>query len=330
MKPTFLIWSLAFTCLLAQEPAPLDLEARRESVNTLKRHLEMREKRFEEVAAEIRQRGQATNEKISELVHMLAGLKDSESSKRRISEVKGEAIAGLKRMLDVYQTERRTIVQRLRGADSESAEALKKDLEAIDGLAEKRVAEILELVKSIPGGEDIAKYELDGDSYYNGVHYENSRISEAWRQNRRDRVESEKQRREVQQALEKAIADLGRRTDTLKSALSGGKLSGPETEIYEHELAHVTELVGQRKAQLLDVTAPSSTEAEMAASRGEADDLKDLFRSARRDISSDFSKTLRLYHDAAAEREKIHALKENLAAREKWLSENDPAAKESK
>lgn len=328
MKPTFLIWCLAFGCLFAQEPAPLDLEARRESVNTLKQHLEMREKRFEEVAAEIRQRGEATNQKISELVQMLAGLKDSESSKRRISQVKGEAIAGLKRMIDVYQTERRTIVERLRADNSVPAEALKKDMEAIDKLAEKRVAEILELVKSMPGGEDIAKYESDGDSYYNGVHYESSRISEAWRQNRRDRVQSEKQRREVQQALEKAIADLGRRTDTLKSALSGGKLSGPETEIYEHELAHVTELIGQRKAQLLDVTAPSAAEGEQAASKGEADDLKDLFNNARRDISSDFAKTLRLYHDAAAEREKVHALKENLAAREKWLSENDPATKE--
>jgi predicted nucleic acid-binding Zn-ribbon protein len=140
-------------------------------------------------------------------------------------------------------------------------------------------------------------------------------------------VESEKQRHEVQQALQKAIADLGRRADTLKSALSGGKLSAPETEIYEHELAHVTGLAGQRKAQLLDVTVPSPDVGEQTASKGEADDLKQLFNDARRDISSEFSKTLRLYHAAAAEREKIHALKENLAAREKWLSENDPAGK---
>jgi predicted nucleic acid-binding Zn-ribbon protein len=327
MKATFLTWCLAVGCLFAQEATPLDLEARRESVATLKTHLEMREKRFEEVAAEIRQRGQTTNEKISELVKMLAGLKDSESSKRRISQVKGEAIAGLKRMIEIYQTERRTIVERLRGDSSVPTEALKKDMEAIDALVEKRVAEILELVKSMPGGEDISKYESDGDSYYNGVHYENSRVSEAWRQNRRDRVESEKQRHEVQQALEKAIADLGRRADTLKSALSGGKLTAPETEIYQHELAHVTELTGQRKAQLLDVTVPSTAEGEQAASKGESDDLKHLFNDARRDISSDFSKTLRLYHAAATEREKIHALKENLTAREKWLSENDPDSK---
>jgi hypothetical protein len=63
------------------------------------------------------------------------------------------------------------------------------------------------------------------------------------------------------------------------------------------------------------------------ASKGEADDLKRLFNDARRDIAGDFTKTLKLYHAAAAEREKIHAAKENLEARKKWLAENDPAAK---
>ena len=328
MKRTLIICCLAAGLAVAQEPQQPDLEARRQSVVTLKQHLAMREKRLAEVAAEIRERGAATDKKIGELVDMLAGLKDSQASKRRISEVKGEAIAGLERMLQVYKDERRNIVRKLRSDGSTPAEALKKDMEAIDALGEKRVAQIVELVKSMPGGQDIAKYETDGSYEYNGVAYENSRVSEEWRQNRRDKVESEKQRREVQQALEKAIAELGRRQDTLKAGLAGGKLTAPETELFEQELGHVSQLLDQRKAQLAGVTAPSAS-AETAASKGEADDLKSLFNDARRDIAEDFAKTVRLYHSAAAEREKIHAVKENLAAREKWLLENDPAAKKS-
>ncbi|MES2692881.1 MAG: hypothetical protein V4773_05365 [Verrucomicrobiota bacterium] len=328
MKRTLIICCLAAGLAVAQEPEKPDLEARRESVFTLKQHLAMREKRLAEVAAEIRERGEATDKKIGELVDMLAGLKDSQSSKRRVSEVKGEAIAGLKRMLQVYKDERRKIVQELRSDDSVPAEALKKDMEAIDALGEKRVAQIVELVKSMPGGEDVAKYETDGSYEYNGVAYENSRVSEEWRQNRRDKVESEKQRREAQQALEAAIADLGRRQGTLKASLAGGKLTPAETELYQQELGHVSQLLDQRKKQLVGVTAPS-TSAEIAASKGEADDLKDLFNNARGDIAEDFAKTVRLYHSAAAEREKIYAVKANLAAREKWLQENDPAAKKS-
>ncbi|WP_367870937.1 hypothetical protein [Luteolibacter sp. Populi] len=103
-------------------------------------------------------------------------------------------------------------------------------------------------------------------------------------------------------------------------------MTAAEKELSEQELGHVSQLLGQRKAQLAEVTAPS-TAAEASASKGEADDLKDLFNNARRDIAEDFAKTIRLYHSAAAERERIHAVKENLAEREKWLQENDPEAK---
>lgn len=329
MTRTLLLLCLATGLAFAQEESqPIDLEARRQSVVTLKQHLAMREKRLAEVAGEIRERGQATDKKIGELVDMLAGLKDSQSSKRRISEVKGEAIAGLKNMLAVYKRERNAIVQKLRSDESAPSEDLKKDMATIDALTEKRVAQILELVKSMPGGEDIAKYEQDSSYESNGVYYENSRISEEWRQNRRDRVQSEKQRREVQDALKKAVDDLESRRNTLNAQLTGGKLSDSEKEIFEQELDHVTKLVGVRKSQLLEVTAPSNA-GEVGASKDEADDLKQMFRDARSDIGEDFSKTVRLYHTAAAEREKIHEVKENLAAREKWLQENDPAAKKS-
>ena len=328
MKVPLLFCCVATGLALAQEPDKIDFEARRESVTTLKQHLDMREKRLAELTAEIRERGSATDKKIGELVDMLAGLKDSQSSKRRISQIKAEAIGSLKKMLAVYSDERRQIAQKLLGNESVPSEALKKDMETIDALTEKRVAQIVELVKSMPGGEDIAKYETDSTSEYNGVYYENSRISEEWRQNRRDRVESEKQRREAQQALEQAIADLGQRQTTLTTALAGGKLTGAEKELYQQELGHVSQLLDQRKAQLIQVTAPSDT-AESAASRGEADDLKDLFDDARRNIAEDFGKTIRLYHSAADEREKIHAVKENLAAREKWLQDDDPKTKKS-
>jgi hypothetical protein len=326
MKRMLFCCFMATRIVVAQEADTTDLEARRESVVTLKQHLAMREERLAEVAAEIRERGEATDKKIGRIVDMLANTKDSQSSKRRVSEIKGEAIAGLKRMLDVYKRERNGIVQKLRSDQSAPAEALMKDMDTIDKLAEKRVGQIVDLVKSMPGGEDVSKYEQDGSYEYNGVAYENSRISEEWRQNRRDKVESEKERGEAQEALKNAIADLERRRDTLKSQLAGGKLNATEKELFEQELGHVSMLVDVRKSQLLAVAAPSAS-GENPASKGEADDLKQLFQDARKDIAEDFGKTVRLYHSAAAEREKIHEVKDNLAAREKWLQENDPEAK---
>jgi len=319
---------LAAGVATAQESETVDLEARRQSVATLKQHLAMREKRLAEVSAEIRERGQATDKKIGELVDMLAGLKDSQSSKRRISEVKAEAIAGLKRMLEVYKRERNSMVAQLRSESAVPAEDLKKDMATIDTLTEKRVAQILELVKSMPGGQDITKYEQDSSYEANGVYYENSRVSEEWRQNRRDRVQTEKQRKEAQDAFRKSIANLENRRDTLASQLSGGQLTEAEKELFQQELDYVTNLIEVRKSQLVSVTAPSNS-AEIGASKDEADDLKQMLRDARSDIAQDFAKTVKLYHAAAAERQKIFEVKENLAAREKWLQENDPGAKKT-
>lgn len=327
MKKTVLFLYVMAGLAMAQETEKTDLSARRESVVILKQHLAMRENRLTEMTAEIRERGATTDKKIGELVDLVAGLKDSQSSKRRISELKAEAIGGLKRMLQVLKEERRQIVQKLSSDATVPSEALKKDLETLDALGEKRVAQIMELVKSMPGGEEVAKYETDSTTEkYDGTIYENSRISEEWRQNRRDRVESEKERREIHEALEKSITELDRRQEQLKAAIAGGKLTASEKEFHDQDLGQVNRMLEQRKAQLVEVTTPS-VPAEVEASKGEAEDLKGLFDDARRDIADEFGKTVRLYRAAAAEREKIHKVKGNLVAREKWLQENDPDSK---
>jgi hypothetical protein len=326
MKALALICCATVLSAAAQEP--VDLEARRSSVATLKQHVEMRQKRLDELTAEIRERSARTNRKVEELVKMLAGLKDSQDSKRRVSQVKGEAVAGLKRMIQTYQAERRKIFERLRTDGKAPDEALARDMAGIDQLIEKRVAEILELVKSMPGGEDVAKYETSGTSYYDGIYYEETRVSEAWRQNRRDKVESGKQRRELIQALEKAIASLESRRDSIKGMLASGRFSGAEKELQEQELAHVSALAEGRRQQLAEVVRAGDP-GDTPVSKDQADDLRELFGDARRDIAADFQKTLRLYHDASAERDKLHRLKETLAAREKWLEENAAPARKA-
>ncbi|MES2440485.1 MAG: hypothetical protein V4584_15565 [Verrucomicrobiota bacterium] len=324
-----LTFTLAGICLISAQEAPnIDLVARRESVETLRQHITMRQKRLDEVAGEIRERGQKTDKAIENLVKQLSTTKDSQDSKRGISMVKVEAVVALKRMISVYGTERAKVAARLSGDSSVPVELLNKNLKTLDALIEKRAADIVELVKSMPGSEDVAKYEHDSDYYRNGVYYENSRISEAWRQNRRDKVQSEKLRRETQQALDKAIANLNSRRDALQAAVSATGISDSEKEIQQQELDHVSNLLEQRKGQLSEIMTPSPSPAE-AASKDEAEDMKELFSDARNDIAGDFSKTLQLYREAVSERDKIQALQDNLEARIKWLSENDPEAKKA-
>lgn len=300
----------------------IDMEARRASVKTLEAHIEMRQERFDEVVKELRQRASETDRKVGKVIDILSGLKDSQNSKRRISQVKGEAIGGLKGMIETYDRERRKILERLRTGAGPASEGLKADLEKFDALIQKRTDEIVKLVKSMSAGEDVDKYERSGGYYFNGVHYENSRISEEWRQNRRDRVESGKARRELQQALTGAIEDLERRRDAVGAFLKSREFTPAERELREQELSRVEGLLEARKAQLIEVSLPAE-DAGRTADRNQALDLERLLDDAKRDIASDLSRTLRLYREAADERDRITGLREDLAAREKWIEEHE-------
>lgn len=321
---TFIIATIAGIGLtLAQETAaPLDMEARRASVKTLEERIAQREKRLDEVASEIREQGKKTDARIEAIVSKLSSLKDSQDSRRKITEVKVQAIGGLKRMIEAYRSERAKIYGTLTTGNPASAESLKKDLQVIDALVDKRAADIVELVKSVPGGQDISKYEYDGDYTRNGVTYENSRINEAWRQNRRDKVESEKLRREAQEALKSAIASLENRQNALTDSVAQAGISSAEKEIRTEELGHVTNLLAQRKSQLAELVLPSSAPEE-TASMDEANDMAGALADARADIASDFQNNLRLYRAAVRERENIAELSANLEARKKWLAEHD-------
>ncbi len=308
---------------LALAEEKVDLEARRQLVETMRDQLASREARLEQVTGDLREQGESIDERIGRIVDSLAEIKDSESSKTRISRLKQEVAEGLMKQISFYQSERRKLVERVKKDAGASIDGIAGDVARIDAMVEKRADQIVKLVDSIPGAKDIGKYESDG--YYGGWGWgwENSRISEEWRQNRRDKVQSEKSRREARKALEGAIEDLERRRASIRSKLSNESLSSAEREIQAYELEHVEGLLAARRRQLVEVTTPSP-EPGQAASKDEADEMTRLFEEARRNLSADFADAVRLYHQIVTERDHLHRLRESLAAREAWLEANDP------
>lgn len=308
----------------AQEAPAIDMEARRESTATLRRTIEMRERRLADLTEEISTLARRTDSRIEELVNLLSGVRDSQQSRRNVSQIKAQAIEGLRRMITTYSRERREIVEVLRTDRSRPMEALNRDIDLIDARIEQRVADIMRLTASIPTREDVDRFETTGYGGTNfwGGWYENTRVSEEWRQSRRDGVQATRQRREVREALEQSISDLEARRRTLTTNLGRSTLSPPARDIQQHELNRVEAMLDHRRRQLVELATPTAPPSQ-TVSRNEARDLANLLDHARRDIASDFSKTLRLFNEAAEERDRLHALRENLEARERWLEEND-------
>lgn len=340
MKNLFLASLLVLPQIHAQEVAPLaaptDMAARRQSVVDLKAHIASRETRLQEIAADIRSLDDRNEKRIDSIVDTLKGMKDSQDSKTRINALKAEVIAGLRKSITVYQQKRRDIFERLRTDKTVSMEALTRDMDRFDSRTQKRVDQIMDLAKSMPERMDVEKYESDGGNWWNGYYYENSRISDEWKQNRRQGTATEVNLRDLRQALEKAIANQQSRRNSIVGMLKDRKLSDAERALQEQELGRTDAMLENRRRELAQLATPeksaansadtfasSSTSAEQPAAADNADTMKDMLDDSRKDISRDFWDILGKYGEAARERDKTIVLKANLVAREKWLDEHD-------
>jgi predicted nucleic acid-binding Zn-ribbon protein len=309
------------TGLIAEETAPAiaDIETRRQSVVDLQNHIDQREKRLAEWGRDIVDLNERIERRVDELVTLLAGLRDSEDSRRRVTQMKKEAIEGLKQGIERYRSKRKEIREMVRTGSDEAF----GDLGKIDEHIIKRIDQIAELTKSIPSHQDVDKYESDGGSSYWNGYYDGGRVSEEWRQNRRDASASDLQRKQTADALEKAIQRLEERRRSLKSQLAASGLSDAARTLFTAELGQVDAYQDHLQSLQGDVLAGGAAGGR-AIGLEQAHDIENMIKDARTDLREDASRLFRSYDQFVRGRHYLEGLKENLAARKAWLEENDP------
>jgi hypothetical protein len=318
--------ALALSVISFAQPAPapapvMDLEARKASVVNLESHIAQREKRLAELGQDIVTLDGRIEKRVDELVKMLADMRDSQDSKTRISKLKQEAIDGLKRGIDLYVAKRKQMREKVRTGD----ETALGDLGKFDQRIVTRVDQIVELSKSFPAHKDVDKYESGGGDYWNGYYYENTRISDEWKQNRRDNTQSGKTRDETTKAIREGLERLEQRRRSLKDLLENRNPSESARKLYVQELGQIDAYTDRLNSELTEATSPSGGSATHAPSLEEAVDMEELFEDARKDLREDVSNLFRLYDEFAAGRARLNDMKENLAARKAWLEKNAPA-----
>lgn len=324
LKPKFAaaaLFLILFDSGLGDTAPVIDLEARKASVVNLESQIVQRETRLEEVKQDIKTIDGRIEKRIDSLVKMLSDTRDSQDSKTRISQIKKDAITGLRRAIDLYVNKRKEVAERVKKGD----ESALGDLEKFDQRISTRVAQIVELSKSFPAHEDVKKYESEGSDYWNGYYHENTRISEEWKQNRRDNSQSKVQRDEVTTAIREGIERLDQRRRSLKDMLDNRKPSESARKLYSQELGQIDAQIENLNSQLVEVTLPTGG-ATRAPSLDEAVDMGQLLDDARKDLRSDVSALFQLYDSFDKERFRLTGMKENLAARKEWLKKNAPAS----
>jgi uncharacterized coiled-coil protein SlyX len=312
---------LPFSALSAQEAQEsqesIDIEARKASVANLETHIAQREERLAEWGKDIVELDARIEKRVDELVKMLANLRDSEESKTAVTQLKKDAIEGLKNGIRMYMEKRKAIGEMVRTGE----ESAIGDLAKFDERIIKRVDQIADLTQSIPTHADVDKYESDGGSYWNGYYNENRRISDEWRQNRRDTTHSNQLRDETSEALRETLGRLDQRRRSLKDLLENGKITESAKKLYTSELGQIAAYEDHLNARLRDVTT-STGGAGQAVGRDQAHDIENLIIDARADLREDVSRLFRSYDQFVKGRAYLTDLKENLAARKDWLKKN--------
>lgn len=303
-----------------QPASTSDYEARKASIANMETHIAQREQRLAEWGKDIVELDARIEKRVDELVKMLAGLRDSQDSRTKVSRIKKDAIEALKQGINRYITKRKSVREMVRTGDSSALGDLGKfDLRII-----KHVDQIADLTKSIPTHEDTDKYKSENGSYWNGYYSENTRISDDWKQNRRDTVQSDTQRKDTTQTLKKALERLDQRRRSIQELLKTRDITESAKQLYTTELGQVDAYEEHLNAQLRDVTTATGGGGKEIG-LDQANDVEQIFEDSRADLREDVSRLFRTYDQFVRGRAYLEGLKKNLEDRKAWLEKNAPS-----
>jgi hypothetical protein len=325
----FGILGLSLVTGQAQTPPtapPLDYAARVKSVETIKLHIAQRQERFDMLKADLLSLDARVEKQINDIVMKLASLKDSNDSKTKVANIKGDVIDALVRTIWIYRQKRVDVFEQMRKDTNVPKEELEKTLKTFDERIGKRVAQVMELAKSFPGHQDVEKYESDNSSYSNGWFRESSRISEDYKQNRRANNSGKTARRDLLQELDKAVQTNQSRRASIADALANRKLSDKEKAIQQEELGRIDAAIDNLKLQRRQLALPDGSSAGRSIGGDEARDAEKMLDDARADLARDFWDIMRKYTELSGERNRLSDWKANLTAREEWLQKNPAPA----
>jgi hypothetical protein len=306
--------------------APIDYDARIKSVATLKEHVAAREERFAMLRKDLLAKDERLEKQVDSIIKRLAELTDSQDSRTKVANMKDHVIEGLIRNIWIFRQKRMAVFERMRRENIVPKEELEKTLAAFDAHINKRVSQVMEIAKSYPGHQDLNKYESYGTSYYDGYDHENVRISEDWKQNRRDNTSGRQARQEVLTELEKAIETNQSRRALILNNLGSKKITDKEKTLQQEELGRIDAAIDNLRNQRRELVIPEGGGGKEVGS-DEAHDIEQMLEDARGDLSRDFSDLMRLYNDLETERTRLYGLKNNLKAREEWLKNNPAPSK---
>jgi predicted nucleic acid-binding Zn-ribbon protein len=322
MKRLFLMSGLAvlasLAVLRAEENAAAPAGAAAEAIRNLEIHIAQREQRLAEWGKDIVELDARIEKRVAELVKMLAAMGDQGDADGKVTKLKQDAIAGLKRAMDAYVGKRAEVAEKISAGDADA----QGDLDKFDERIHTRVDQIAELAKSVPADQDVGESNYEDASYWNGYFFEMTRLREKEKEKQGD--DSAKDDKDPAGSLKKNIDLLDKRRSTLQNLLTRRNSTEASINLYTRELGKLDAYKDHLKERLRDFTLASVESGKPIPMDG-AHDFAQILDDARSDLREDVSRLFRTYDQFAKGRTYVAQLKASLAARKEWAEKNPPA-----
>ncbi|MBK1790843.1 hypothetical protein [Persicirhabdus sediminis] len=300
-----------------------EYQTRKLSIPVMESRISDRTARIDLLIGEIEKLDARIEERVGKVVENLEKYKDSQDSKIRVAETKQDVMQALGDSIDRYNKTRTEVMNNIaagKSADDEKAEEL---VDSFDEKIDKRISQIVDLSKTFTDHKDYKKYVNDGGGYGYGRWYRNGgeKVNEKWKQNRRETTQTDKQRKEVIDALTNSISELERDIKAVQAKLDAGSLSDAQKGFYQQDVERNEKALAERKAQLAKMMDFSNEASTVAIGRRQAHELQLMIRELMTDIRQDSDDMYRKFDDLKRRANELAGMKENLEARKKWLAE---------
>jgi hypothetical protein len=286
---------------LAQKPAPAKSAAAAPSLTIpqMEAAVTAHEQRTELLRSEVKDLDARIEKRVSSLVDALSLIGDTKDSGTKVARMKSATITALKKNLEYYQRQRANLMTELKKPTTVlTPEQKQRAIDAVDERCERRVAQILQIQKSLPTEKDYDRYKATG-SNWTGTSYE---LNEDYTQNKKLTAVTNAQRKEITEGLRKSIARLEQQNRTLQTK------GAPDEEIQKNEA-----LIAERKQQLAVALAPIETPTRQIGGK-EAADLDKALNTAISDLKGEFTTLFVRFHSLIKELSSLNQKQNYLAA----------------
>ena len=254
------------------------------------------------------------------LLASMRSIGDSKDSRSKVARMKEETIEALRQHIIYYRNKRAAMKEQLRRPTLNlTSEEKKRMIAMFDEHINKRVEQIITLLKSLPTHKDYERYKVHGSDWAGPVYA----VNEDYLQNQRLVTITNRLRKELSEGLRQSIARLERDNRTLMAELNAApNFSSPKD--LTGEMAKNETLIAERREQISQVLSFVSTPTRKIGQREAIDFDQERLRTVN-ELRRDFENLFACYNTLIVQLSVTNSTRATIAAAKARAQKASPA-----